>query len=268
MAEETTAVPVIRAGENMPESGPCYIMAKDGYYVKKTNRLFEAVVRSAEIPGLGIVAESLRWTGPRIPMRLIDECAGFFRAVYREHSSEAVVLLELKGGEWSLAVPEQEVSGASVKYDTPKGVTPVGSVHSHCAMPAFQSGTDAADTAGFDGVHIVLGRIERSEPEIEAGVAVNGRLFRCDPATVIDGLDGRHTEAPHPWIAKVRAKPARVWADRPEFPPHDAGRERRRKSLESEMPEFCPVCMEEMVRFCPGGGYCPNCGNGIPDELF
>ncbi|MDD5600013.1 MAG: hypothetical protein PHV82_18860, partial [Victivallaceae bacterium] len=102
--------------------------------------------------------------------------------------------------------PEQEVSTAKLDYKVPKLTGLAGTIHSHGNMDAFFSGTDHRDVAGFDGVHIVLGKIDHNLPRIKTGVYVNGRLFEFEPETLIDGIPPEHqVNLEHPWLAKVRS---------------------------------------------------------------
>ena len=65
---------------------------------------------------------------------------------------------------WGVLVPDQTNTPAHCKYDAdsiaelkPEDVMIVGSVHSHPEMSAYASGTDHADQADFDGLHITYG---------------------------------------------------------------------------------------------------------------
>ena len=252
-----TTIPVINAGDKVPD-GPCYMLARDGYYLRKSNRLFDAVVKIAALPDFDEVAESVKWNAPKIPSKIIDESLEFFRAVHDEHKSEAIVLLALEKGVWSIVVPDQQVSPASLKYECPAGANLAGTIHSHCGMDAFFSGTDTNDVASFDGVHIVLGRIDRRDYEIEAGVYVNGRLFKGEPGNIIEGYEkSKRDEGPHPWLEKVSCLDERLERPMPEMrqftmPP----------SGENSFDCFCPRCGGEMAESVMGSGnmVCGYCG--------
>ena len=256
-----TTIPVINAGDKVPD-GPCYMLARDGYYLRKSNRLFDAVVKIAALPDFDEVAESVKWNAPKIPSKIIDESLEFFRAVHDEHKSEAIVLLAFDRGSWSIVVPEQKVSPASLKYECPAGANLAGTIHSHCGMGAFFSGTDTNDVANFDGVHIVLGRIDRREYEIEVGVYVNGRLFKGEPGNVIEGYEkSKRDEGPHPWIEKVTCLEDRFEGFVPEMHPFEIGPPSDDEEEEFEC-HFCPLCGEDQLDRDDGNGEaeCGYCG--------
>lgn len=192
----------------MPDSGPVYVISHDGFYLRKQSPLFDAIVKVNQIPDFESIEESLTWTAPTVPYSLIEEALEFFRAVYDQHEAEAIALLTLNDGIWSNVVPEQKVSRASLDYQMPKLTGLAGTIHSHGNMDAFFSGTDHKDVAGFDGLHIVLGKIDRRVPRIKAGVYVNGRLFEFEPKDIIEGLPAEHTvNGEHPWLIKVKSRP-------------------------------------------------------------
>ena len=252
-----TTIPVINAGDRVPD-GPCYMLGRDGYYLKKSNRLFDAVVKIASLPDFNDVAESVKWNAPKIPSKIIDESLEFFRAVHDEHRSEAIVLLALDKGVWSIVVPDQKVSPASLKYECPAGANLAGTIHSHCGMGAFFSGTDTNDVANFDGVHIVLGRIDRNDYEIEVGVYVNGRLFKGEPGDVIEGyVESERDESPHPWMEKVTCLEESFEGFVPDMRPFTIP-----PSVENSFDCFCPRCGEEMAESAVGSGnmVCGYCG--------
>ena len=110
--------------------------------------------------------EACEYTMPPIPSVLVDKLDQFFRLVHSQHGTESIVLLTYDttktGPEgWGILVPEQVNTPAHCKYDAdsvaeikPENVLIVGSVHSHPEMSAYASGTDHADQADFDGLHI------------------------------------------------------------------------------------------------------------------
>ncbi|MDD5598633.1 MAG: hypothetical protein PHV82_11865 [Victivallaceae bacterium] len=199
-------IPIIKAGQPMPESDPAYVIGRNGFYLRKTSRLYESLAKIEAIPDFEPVTERLNWTAPKLPYALLEEALDFFRAVYDRYEAEAILLLTLNDERWQNVVPEQEVSGAKLDYQLPKITGLAGTIHSHGNMDAFFSGTDHQDVAGFDGIHIVLGKIDRNLPRIKAGVYANGRLFEFEPEDLIDGIPPEHqVNLEHPWLARVRS---------------------------------------------------------------
>jgi PRTRC genetic system protein A len=208
-------IPIIQAGDKLPESGPTYIVGKHGFYLRKETSLYQVTVKVPEIPAYAEVKEELFWQAPPIPYALIERAHAFFRAVFWKFGGEAIVALVLeKDRTWQLEAPEQTVSSMHLDYDLKslagKGRL-AGTIHSHCNMGAFFSNTDDDDTAeGFDGLHLVLGRIMLPLPEIAAAVCINGSVFKLAPEAVISDLpeDAIGSGEPDPWLAKVQAAKA------------------------------------------------------------
>ena len=107
--------------------------------------------------------------------------------------------------QYRIAVPQQEVTGVSVRVDSfdkaidietgevitqwpPEGWRPCGSSHSHNTMAAFFSGTDDRYELGDPGLHIVVGTINEKTGEytLEASVTANMRRFIIDPDDVVE----------------------------------------------------------------------------------
>ncbi len=194
-------IPIIKAGEVSDEKH-CYITAKDGYFVKKTNKLYESITPVKEVPVLENIDASVKWLANNIPYSIIKEAHEFFKAIYLAEGSEGVVLLTYDNNEWEIKVPKQIVSPAHVDYDSSEFKGVVGSIHSHCMMNAFFSPTDDNDQASFDGVHIVLGKIMFDVPEIITAVYVNGYKHKCEPSKLISDLP-EFQEPFHDWLSVV-----------------------------------------------------------------
>ncbi len=198
-------IPVVNAGGATPNA-PAYIVGKDGFYLKKRTPLYECTVKVPELPEYPEVRESVQWTAQKLPWSLIESTLDFFRAVYMKYQGEAIVLITHEDGAWDVSVPRQTVEPDHLKYKCVDKVTPVGTIHSHCNMGAFFSGTDDSDVVNFDGLHIVLGRISLPFPEIASAVYINGRMFECRPQDIIADMPGHaeNKDRKHPWMKNVR----------------------------------------------------------------
>lgn len=182
-----------------------FLTGHDGHYLRKRTRLFEACVQVESNPELPEMKESAKWIAPKIPYAVIAECVAFFRAAWAEHGTEAIALLFLDDGKWSASAPPQTAGPASLSYESVQlGQRPVGSIHSHGAMRAFHSGTDLRDASEFDGIHLVVGRLDLPNPEFAAALHVNGKQFSIDPAEIVAGLPKPEPAGLyHPWLAML-----------------------------------------------------------------
>lgn len=191
------------AGQPVPENENfAYIIGKDGFYILKRNGVFEACVLIESIPDITEQEETFLLKAKKIPYELIKQVLGFFFAVYQKHKSEAMVLLCYEQDNWSVHVPEQEVSTASVKYKNDgRGI--VGSIHSHPGFSCTASGVDDKDEANFDGLHLIISKFEEICPEIACYVVINGRRFEVESDKVIDGFPQPCQMASEEWLKKV-----------------------------------------------------------------
>lgn len=156
------------------------------------------------ILGLKKVSSSATWDMPKIPMVMMDRIDAFLRAVYDRHKTEGIVILtfdsEYFGTEdpsegWGFVVPDQSNTSAHCDYKpdsvmdrlaTPTTFT-VGTIHSHPMMSAFASGTDHADQASEDGLHITFGWSNQTKMETEYHVelAINKVNYSLELGQVV-----------------------------------------------------------------------------------
>ena len=153
-------------------NAPVQVTTYNNTLFKVINNFVGRVVQIStdELPETFFCAEeTCEYNMPEIPHVLVEKMDQFFRLVYSQHGTESIVLLtydmNATGPEgWGVLVPEQSNTAAHCKYDAdsiaeikPENVMIVGSVHSHPEMSAYASGTDHADQADFDGLHITYG---------------------------------------------------------------------------------------------------------------
>lgn len=139
-----------------------------------------------------------RWRGAKISCEHWRAVSAFLRWTQDTHGKEAVVHLyysekDNQGPEEIIPVvlPQELRSGLSVAPlpdEHPEALRkayasgalkrrewhPIGSVHHHCTASAFQSGTDRADEANKDGLHITLGHLDRDRYSWHARVVWRG----------------------------------------------------------------------------------------------
>lgn len=196
-------------GENpLPEDDICYIIAKDGIYLKKKLGVMDSIAPVKEISILQTLQPTAKMNIPKIPAVEFGRVYEFFKAVYAAHSSEAVVLLFFNETtrKYKIIAPHQKVSGAGAEYDRGiviEGYTMVGTIHSHANFSAFHSGTDVGDEMNFDGLHITIGHVASNNPSITACIVANSHRVVIQPEQYVSGII-KETEA----AKKVQAAPA------------------------------------------------------------
>lgn len=192
-----------------PTKGPYYIATKRGFMVHKTTHWGRVVVPVDEVPSLAN-SDSLLYHDINLPPELIGQAWSFFRAVWHERKSEAMVDITWNPDRgYRLFVPPQKASGGGVKAERKpehyRGQI-VGTIHSHCNFGAFHSGTDENDANGQDGLHITIGRVDTDKLDIAIMVSANAIKW---PLELSDITTGDVQLSSHPtWWQKLVSDPA------------------------------------------------------------
>lgn len=185
---------LLEEGCDIPEDDICYIIAKGGIYLKKKLDMVESVAKVSNISFLKDIDSYASIDLPIISGKKIAQVINFFRKVYREHRSEACVVLYYNEATNNIKIdaPKQEVSGASVDYESEdfENYHKVGTIHSHANFSAFHSGVDDADEFGFDGLHITLGHVGNDDHRVSVScsIVVNGDRYIGDIEDYVEGL--------------------------------------------------------------------------------
>lgn len=208
MANTPFPVIMLMNGAQIPETGSCYLIGKEGVYLRKDTGLFSATVKVSEISFLEPVEQSFDLRLPPLPMELTARTYLFFRRVCRRSASEAIVLIHYRreDGTYLLSCPEQEVSPGAIRfYDATEripGYQLVGTIHSHGHGGAYHSSTDHADEIDFDGLHITLGNVGMPYFSLSCSFMVNGNRFHIPPEEIMDGIEKTNLEDVIPFIEK------------------------------------------------------------------
>ena len=204
--------PILAAG-SLDEAAtlPAFVVARDGLYLRKRSLLGVSQTKVEGAAHLPPAKEYVDYALPKVPADLMGRAVGFFRAVYRRQRTEALVLLLWSREGFGLFVPEQKVGSASVKHELadaapPAGSRVVGSIHSHGSFGAGASSVDQDDEAEFDGLHVVVGDLDRRRPSYSAAVAVDGHRFEVRPSLVLE-RPRRLPEPPDEWLRRVKLLP-------------------------------------------------------------
>jgi hypothetical protein len=190
---------------------PAFVVARDGVYLRKQTLLGESQTKVERVAHLPVEDEYLDYALPKVPADLMGRVVGFFRAVYRLHRTEALVLLLWEDAAFSVQVPAQRVSGSSVKFTRTEDELPPGSrlggpIHSHGAFGAFASAIDEADEAVLDGLHVVVGDLDLRRPSYSAAIAIDGHRFEASLKLVLE-RPRRLVEPPADWLGRVKLLP-------------------------------------------------------------
>ena len=181
-----------------------------------------AEIKDEDLYDFETVRETAEYNLPLIPRDIIDKLDEFFRLVDQQHGTESIVLLtfdpafEGSSEGWGVLVPEQVNTSVHCKYEAdsivdqkPENVLIVGSVHSHPNMAAYASGTDHADQADFDGVHITYGwqkSVNGGATQYYIEMQIGGSSWKLDPDDVFEPLN--IVKQPDPqvveWTTKVK----------------------------------------------------------------
>lgn len=192
-----------------PDNGPYYVATKHGFMIHKRTHWGTVLVPVDEIPSLGS-SQSMLYHDIKLPPELIGQAWSFFRGVWNERKSEAMVDItwDVERG-YRLFVPPQKASGGGVHANrNPEHYRGqiVGTIHSHCNFGAFHSGTDDNDANGQDGLHITIGHVDSDNLDIAIMVSANTIKWKLELADI---TEGEVKLAPHPaWWQKLVADPA------------------------------------------------------------
>ena len=178
-----------------PKDDICYIVAKNGLFVKKKLGIMESITPVNDIPTLEYeVTPYVKMRLPKIPKPIFCSIFSLFRKVYELYRTESTALLfyDEKKKKFKVGVPYQKVSFTGcevIKMGSPNGYITIGSVHSHCNFSAFHSGTDIIDEEYIEGLHITIGNVDEDQFSIVASIVSNKKRFKVDPLDFINGVD-------------------------------------------------------------------------------
>lgn len=142
----------------------------------------------------------LTYKGQLIPMEIWRQVTGFLRSSQIIHKEEAQLnlMFNMSTQEWGVWVFPQFMMGMHTEADLedpefvrqrnewgPDWVVG-GTVHHHCGMSAFASGTDNQDELNKDGIHITLGFMEKPTLNADVRVLYNQVKHKVKITDVVD----------------------------------------------------------------------------------
>ena len=195
-------------GKFKPPGDCYYLVASNGVFLIKENKVFSASVMVDERLDLEEHSEGIKWKLPNIPCRQVHRAIAFFRHVRELYQSESLLWIYYSPAEqeeYDLYAPVQKVSDVSVstedKTPTPDGWLKIGTMHSHPGE-AFHSGGDDEDEKYFDGLHVTIGNLHKIIPDFSCSVVVAGKRFILPTDQILD-VD---TEIPSEFINNVEKR--------------------------------------------------------------
>ena len=193
------------------------ISYKGKLYQYETNSVFEGMFPVKDNTLEEVKSLELHWTGEFIPLEIWNTIIAFFRWGFKEYNSEQTVRLyyHKERKEWKVWAFPQVCHGLTVKEIKNEefskqleiigeGFIPMGSVHHHCTISAFQSGTDNDDEVDSDGLHITVGCMDKQQLDIHGRVVFRKTFY---PVEWSDWFD--LTE----WVADVDNIPWELYND-------------------------------------------------------
>jgi hypothetical protein len=193
-----------------------YLVAANGVFLVKNTGIFCSVTEAKVVAGLEEQHPSVALAFPRLPRDLLDRIYGFFQHVYERLDGEAIVFLYYspETGEFRAEAPPQQLTryrtyrgwrtAGSVEYRSlqrPAGFLKLGDAHSHADSPAFFSPVDDRDDAE-DGLRVVMGRLDRREPDVSVSFVANGTRFGLARHDVLEDF-GTPVPPTETWIRRV-----------------------------------------------------------------
>lgn len=139
---------------------------------------------------------TLSYVGPKMPMSVYRQALAFMKWSYEltKGESQGRFYLNEETGAWACWIFPQEKSFSLSTKELPDhpGVAaglalfpspwePFGTIHHHCDIGAFQSGTDHADEIKQPGLHITIGHLAKVEYDFHARVSIRGAFYGIDP---------------------------------------------------------------------------------------
>jgi PRTRC genetic system protein A len=204
-----------------PDDPEFYLLTRNGTFLCRNHPFFASDVPTTRpVRALAAHEPGVVVRYPKVKSSVLESIVGFFWRIYQMHRSEAIVLLvwDLVEQRYRLVVPEQEAtvwrsgrdrSPQDVRYQAgvlPPGQLLVGDIHSHGNMAAFTSWTDEADERHRDGVHAVVGHIEREPPDFHVELAIDGERFKLKMDQVFEGYTSRRQFVPRAWLERVKVR--------------------------------------------------------------
>lgn len=204
-----------------PEAPEFYWVTRDGTFLCRNHPFFSSDTPTARAPrALAEHKPFCQVRYPKLSRAALEHVIGFFSRVFEMHGAEAVILLywDLERKRYRLWAPKQEAgvwesrggyrTPMDVTYKVPMPPPPrhllVGDIHCHCDLDAYASYTDRHDEIYRDGIHVVVGKIDREPPDFHLEAVIDGFRFPLEFDQFFRGYQKRRLSIPPRWLEQVK----------------------------------------------------------------
>ena len=198
-----------------------YWVTRCGVFLCRNSTMFASDVKVDYFPRtLALHCDQCQIDLPRLPTSALEYIVGFFSRVFDLYQSESIVLLfwEPKTKRYKLVVPDQTATvwqssqglrtPLDVKYEVPVNLLGrymlLGDIHCHGDMSSYASHTDQFDELHRDGIHAVVGHIDREVPTFHVEMSIDRARFSLHFDDIFAGYRGRRRIVPNKWLEKVK----------------------------------------------------------------
>lgn len=182
---------VISKPEQLKFDGPQYILDSGKVFHGIRIAGFKGYVPYTAVPA---GKATMEWEGGKLSSALWHQICAFFEWTQAEFKSEGQVRLfyNRENRKWAAWAFPQECAGMTTKElpDDPQTAIQrtqfpppwelMGTVHHHCTMNAFQSGTDTHNESTQEGVHITVGGVSTDEYSVHGRVIVRANQYEIN----------------------------------------------------------------------------------------
>lgn len=229
--EPVPLIQVVPAPQDPPEL--LLSMTSEGIIVRDQTRSCVSGLLPVLMPKLK-TTPTLHWLQTKIPARLFRQVLGFFLWTFQKYRGESQVRLYYNTSthEWAVVVAPQEIStGLSTRElatheDRAAAFSEVagpqwscqGTIHHHCDIGAFQSGTDHANEKKQNGLHLTIGNLRSPVHSIHGRATFGGVAYNVELGEWLEGYENPDTllasaddvEFPDEWTKRLVEAPPRA----------------------------------------------------------
>lgn len=208
---------------NKLEKPLTYVVTQEGIYQIRLTpyAVYTAKMEINKIPHAEYRAPQvgIQFLDRKIPLRLLSLALAFFREVYQQRGTEALMMIfyDPQTKEFEPYVPRQYASPAMVEEinatERPEGKIMVAHIHSHPNFYGRFSGIDDHDDhrCGDAAIFGVLGNIQKDFPDMSWRISVGGVYVPVEFTDIftspLEPQDTTTVAVPAEWLDKLEKRP-------------------------------------------------------------